>query len=108
MARLPLVIGLCAAVLAALGSPGAAQDDGSTVKLVGPFAPGGFPDTIGRLVAAQLAKETRQTFVIENRPGGAGAIAADYVAKSPADGRTLLLADAQPMGDRAAHAEERT
>ncbi len=94
MSRLLQTIGLCGALIASTVSPAAAQD-GGTVKLVVPFAPGGFPDTIGRLVANQLAKDTPQTFVVENRPGGAGVIAADYVAKSAPDGRTLLVADAQ-------------
>jgi tripartite-type tricarboxylate transporter receptor subunit TctC len=95
MSRLLLIVGLCGAFIASTVSRGAAQDDGSVVKLVVPFAPGGFPDTIGRLVATQLSKEGRQTFVVENRPGGAGVIAAEHVAKSAPDGRTLLVADAQ-------------
>src|SRR5262249_15916582 len=72
-----------------------AQDEAGLVKLVVPYAPGGFPDTIARLVADQLSHNTRRKFVIENRPGGAGTIAADYVAKSEPDGNTLLVADAQ-------------
>lgn len=76
-------------------SPVAAQDDGGIIKLIVPYVPGGFPDTMGRLIAAQLTSAGRQTFVVENRPGGAGVIAADVVAKSAPDGRTLLVADAQ-------------
>jgi len=73
----------------------AAQDEGGIVKLIVPYVPGGFPDTIARLVAAQLTSAQKQTFVVENRPGGAGVIAAEVVAKAPPDGRTLLVADAQ-------------
>lgn len=72
-----------------------AQGDGTVVKLVVPYAPGGFPDTISRLVANQISIETSRRFVIENRPGGAGTIAADFVARSTPDGNTLLVADAQ-------------
>jgi tripartite-type tricarboxylate transporter receptor subunit TctC len=93
--RLLLILGLCVSFLAASVPPGRAQDDRSAVKLVVPFAPGGFPDTIARLVTTQLTEDTGQAYVIENRPGGAGAIAAEYVAKSAPDGRTLLVGDAQ-------------
>jgi tripartite-type tricarboxylate transporter receptor subunit TctC len=94
MSRLSAVIGWCGVLAATLMGPAAAQEEG-VVKLVVPFAPGGFPDTIGRLVATQAAKELRQTFIVENRPGGAGVIAAELVARAAPDGRTLLVADAQ-------------
>lgn len=96
MARLPMVV-LIACVCLVLGHGRlAAQSDGSgLVKLVVPYAPGGYPDTVGRLLAGQLTAASKQTYIVENRPGGAGAIAADAVAKSPPDGRTLLVADPQ-------------
>lgn len=86
---------LAAVVLLALNNPAASQDDPAVVKLVVPYAPGGFPDTIGRLVANQLSIDSARKFVVENRPGGAGTVAAEYVANSAPDGSTLLVADAQ-------------
>jgi tripartite-type tricarboxylate transporter receptor subunit TctC len=95
--------GLLAGIVLACASlaPGAAavaQSDGGIVKLIVPYVPGGFPDTVSRIVAGQMTSEGKQTFVVENRPGGAGVIAADLVAKSAPDGRTLLVADPQQWG----------
>ena len=61
------------------------------VTLVVAFAPGGMTDIVGRLVAAELSQSLKQSFVVENRPGAAGQIATEYVARKPADGYTLLL-----------------
>jgi len=61
------------------------------VKIVQGFAAGGNADTIARLVAAGLAVELGQSFVVEGRTGAGGNIASEYVAKSPADGYTLVL-----------------
>jgi tripartite-type tricarboxylate transporter receptor subunit TctC len=69
-----------------------------TVKLVVPYAPGGFPDTVSRVVAQRLSEQLGQSFVIENKPGGAGVVAGDYVAKSAPDGYTLLMSDVQIWG----------
>ena len=71
-----------------------AENDESVVRLVVPYAPGGFPDTISRLVANQLSTLSGR-FVVENRPGGVGTVAADYVSNAAPDGNTLLVADAQ-------------
>jgi tripartite-type tricarboxylate transporter receptor subunit TctC len=95
MTRLLLLIAFCASLIAASTSIASAQDDRNAVRLVVPYAPGGFPDTISRLVASRLETDTGQAYVIENRPGGAGAIAAEYVANAAPDGHTLLVADAQ-------------
>lgn len=61
------------------------------VKLVVAFSPGGNGDTLGRLMVDGLRHAWSQPMVIENRSGAAGNIAAEYVAKAPADGYTLLL-----------------
>ena len=61
------------------------------VKIVVPFAPGGTTDILGRAVASELTKAFGQSFIVDNRTGAGGNIGADLVAKSPADGYTLLL-----------------
>jgi tripartite-type tricarboxylate transporter receptor subunit TctC len=62
-----------------------------TVRIVVPLSAGGLADILARLVAQRLADVSGQSFVVENRPGGAGAIGAEAVVKSPADGYTLFL-----------------
>ncbi|SDE12196.1 Bug family tripartite tricarboxylate transporter substrate binding protein [Belnapia rosea] len=86
---------LIGAALAAplLRRPAAAQSDWPSrpLRLVVPFPPGGASDLLGRLMAEQLATRLRQTVVVENRGGAGGLTAAEYVARQPADGYTLLL-----------------
>ena len=61
------------------------------VKIVVPFAAGGATDVVARLLAQKLTDEWGQSVVVENRAGAGGNIGADVVAKSPADGYTLLM-----------------
>ena len=61
------------------------------VKLVVPFTPGGSSDILARAIGQELSKSLGQSFVIDNVPGAGGSIGADRVAKSPADGYTLLM-----------------
>jgi len=63
-----------------------------TVTLVVPYAAGGAGDTVGRLVADELGRRLGVNIVVENVGGASGAIGAEQVARSPADGSTLLLA----------------
>ncbi len=69
-----------------------AQSDFPTkaVKIVVPFAPGGSSDSSARILAEQLSLKWKQPVIIENKPGANGALAASFVAKSPANGYTIL------------------
>lgn len=70
----------------------AAQYPDRPIKLVVPFAPGGGTDLIARAVGAEMGKELGQVVVIENKPGAGTLIGTDNVAKSAADGYTVLIA----------------
>ena len=62
------------------------------VRIVVPYPPGGPTDIVARVVFQQVSASTGQPFVIENRAGAGGNIGAEAVARSPADGYTLLIA----------------
>jgi len=61
------------------------------IKVIIPFVPGGSSDIVGRAIATKFQELLGQSGVVENRPGANGAIAAEYVAKSDADGYTILV-----------------
>ena len=86
--------------LAIVCVPAVAQDvyPSRPIKLVVPYTPGQGADSAARLVATRLAERLKQPVVIDNRPGAAGNIGAEVVAKAPADGYTLLV------GSNATHA----
>jgi tripartite-type tricarboxylate transporter receptor subunit TctC len=87
-----------AGVLMVSQTPAAqAQDDfpSKPLRLIVGFVPGGGTDVSARIVAQRLSGVLKQQVVVENRAGASGLIAADTVAKSPADGYTLLLANMQ-------------
>jgi tripartite-type tricarboxylate transporter receptor subunit TctC len=73
--------------------PAAAQTGWPTkpVRIIVPFTPGGTTDILARAMAPELSKAFGQSFIVENRAGAGGNIGADLVAKSPADGYTLLM-----------------
>jgi tripartite-type tricarboxylate transporter receptor subunit TctC len=61
------------------------------VKIVVTFPPGGAPDTLARILADKWGQSLGQTFTVDNKPGAGGNIGSDFVAKSAADGTTLLI-----------------
>ena len=61
------------------------------VKIIVPFAGGSGSDIVGRMLAEELRKGFSQSFIVENKPGASAQIAAEMVAKAPADGYTLML-----------------
>ncbi|CAM4151965.1 Bug family tripartite tricarboxylate transporter substrate binding protein [Bordetella muralis] len=61
------------------------------VRLIVPFAPGGSTDVLTRLIGAQMSTRLKEPVTVENRTGASGNIAADYVAKAPPDGYTLVM-----------------
>jgi tripartite-type tricarboxylate transporter receptor subunit TctC len=64
-----------------------------TVTLVVPYAAGGLPDTVARVVGQKLSEKWGQPVVIENKPGGNGAVSAQYLANKAPDGYTLQVTD---------------
>jgi len=77
--------------LSAVG-PVLAQYPDHPIKVIVPFAPGGGTDLVARTLGVTMAEDLRQAIVIENKPGGSTIIGTDALAKSPADGYTLVVA----------------
>lgn len=75
----------------AQAQPAAGGWPAKPVKIVVTFPPGGAPDTLARILADKWGQSLGQTFTVDNKPGAGGNIGADYVAKSSADGATLLV-----------------
>lgn len=73
------------------------------VTLVVPGTPGTGSDQLARLLARRLSRQLGTDVIVENRPGAGSQIAMDYVAKSPPDGHTLLMANAAAVVDLAAN-----
>ena len=86
-----LSIALTAAVAAALPVHAQSAYPSKVIKIVVPTAPGGGNDAMARIVAAKLQEHWKQAVIVENKAGGNGAIASEYVARSTPDGYTLLL-----------------
>jgi tripartite-type tricarboxylate transporter receptor subunit TctC len=86
---------ILAAALAALTVAAASAQSfpTHTVTLVVPYAPGGLPDTVARVVGQKLSDKWGQPVVVENKPGGNGVVSAQYLSTKPADGYTLMVTD---------------
>ncbi|MSQ73005.1 MAG: tripartite tricarboxylate transporter substrate binding protein [Betaproteobacteria bacterium] len=96
-----MAIALCAlasALLVAVSRDAGAQAAAAAypnkpVKMVVPYASGGLPDVMSRLVAQRLSDSLGQQFVVDNRPSAGGIVACELVARAAPDGYTLLVAD---------------
>lgn len=84
---------LAAALTFAAAHAGAQTWPMRPIRMIIPFPPGGVSDVLGRFWAAKLANALGQPIVAENRPGAGTTIAADVVAKAPADGYTIFFTD---------------
>jgi len=93
--RRRLYLACCLALWAFWPAAAVAQDYPSKiVRLIVPYPPGGVVDITGRLLAEELGRELGVTVIVENKAGAGGTIGADYAARAPADGYTVLLSGA--------------
>ena len=92
-----MTLALASLALAASFGAQAAQWPDKPVKIVVPYPPGGNVDTAARVIAPGLEQAFGQSFIVENRPGAGGMIAAEYVARSEPDGYTLFMAANGPL-----------
>src|SRR3954468_11198699 len=93
MQRRTLITGAIGAA-ASIALPGARAQNLPTgpVRIIVGFAPGGGTDILARVIGQKLGEMWKTQVIVENRAGASGTIAADYVAKQPGDGNTLLMA----------------
>ena len=97
-AALATLAALGGASLHAAPAPSAKVDlSGKPLKIIVPFTAGGSSDIIARAISAPLAEALGTSVIVENKVGANGNIGADFVAKAPADGHTLLLCDVRAL-----------
>ncbi len=84
-----LALGVAAVVTA--GAASAQAFPTKPVKIIVPQTPGGASDALARIIGQKLSERWGQPVVVENKPGAGGNVGTDFVAKSPADGYTLLM-----------------
>jgi tripartite-type tricarboxylate transporter receptor subunit TctC len=73
--------------------PSAASYPNKPVKFIVPYAPGGLPDTVARVIAQKLGDRLGQPVVIDNKPGGNGVVAFNSLMSNPIDGHTFIVSD---------------
>ena len=80
------------ALIALTSSPARAEYPDHRITIVVPYSPGGGVDLVGRLIGSAMATDLGQTVIVENRPGAAGQVGADFVAhRAEPDGYTILI-----------------
>jgi tripartite-type tricarboxylate transporter receptor subunit TctC len=95
--RLTMAGVLCAALLCIAGHAGAQEWPARPLRVIVAFAPGSTPDFVARIVSDRLAHSLGKPVVVENRPGAAGNIGTDAVAKAAPDGYTLGVTISGPL-----------
>ena len=89
-ARTALSLALCACAFAA-----AAQTyPNRAIRLVVPFAPGGSTDVLARIMGQRMTESMGQAVIIDNKLGAGGVVGTEFAARQPADGYTLIMANA--------------
>lgn len=86
-----IILPLLLSLFNAIAAPIAGAQDVRPLRIVVGYAPGGSLDTIARLMAAEMARGLGRPVIVDNRPGANGNIAAEQVARGPADGNTMLM-----------------
>jgi len=88
------VSGLLVSLTGLWAGPALAQDwPAKPVRLISPYPPGGGTDLVSRILQPKLIETLGQQFIVENKTGAGGVVGIDYVAKSPPDGYTILVAN---------------
>src|SRR5687767_13199051 len=97
LTRRAMLAGIGSAALSPLAAQSQSAYPNRPVRIIVPFAPGGGADIVSRLLQTPLQQALGQPFVVENRAGAAGRIGTALVAKSDADGHTLLTTTESSM-----------
>ncbi|HYG43633.1 MAG TPA: tripartite tricarboxylate transporter substrate binding protein [Bordetella sp.] len=97
LASLMAAVPALAAPTAAQASEQAAQFPSRSIRFIVPYAAGGLPDTVARVVAQGLTTSLGQPVVVENKPGANGVVAAQTLSSSPPDGYSYLVTDGSMM-----------
>ena len=92
-----LLVAACAALATSLASAQASYPT-RPIKLVVPYPPGALTDILARAIGEKLAAALGQPIVIDNKPGAGTLVGAEFVAKQPPDGYTLLMATSTTLG----------
>ena len=91
---------VASALLPAAALAQSALNKSRPIRIVVGFAPGTPPEVVARILAESMSRSTGLNFMVENRPGAGGTLAADAVAKSAPDGHTLMMGVAAKLNDR--------
>src|SRR6188768_596185 len=92
LSRICYVMFVLCCVLCGAGQPALADDYASKpIRIIVPYPPGGFNDTLARTLGQRLTESWHQAVIVDNRPGAGSTIGTNLAAKAPADGYTLLI-----------------